>query len=103
MTVWLGRALVNAVDGSQQAKRGYSSAYGLVASTAENVVGSVVQLAKELEENEVSLVGFDWLLPTDEMQRELTSEEAELVAGLNAYPVQFKEFHWFKSAPNEGI
>ena len=93
---WVGKALVRPSNGSDQQRDGYAGAYALVACSADSCLGAIRLLADELLENDVYLSGFEWFLRIPDFDRKLSEEEDTLVTLLDRYPVQFRDFHWFK-------
>jgi hypothetical protein len=93
---WVGRAICSIVSGSTRYDREFSGAYLNFACAAENVSACVDLAVKECEENDLLIIGFEFLECVAFMDRELSEYERGLVEALPGYPVQFVNVHLFK-------
>lgn len=94
--VWVGVAYVIPVLGSEQDRSGLKGGYGFVAFKADDLVNGVQSLRIELAEGGSDLVGFEWLHRVEDNDRALKESDFELLQRLDTYPIQFREFDWFK-------
>ena len=95
--IWLGRAFCTLIRGSE--KHSLDSIGGLLtfACRAGGIVDATVLIQKECLENDLIVMGFEYLMCKAYMDRELSDYENLLVERLLSYPVQFHDLHTFKS------
>lgn len=99
-TVWIGVASVVPLEGSEHQRGGLSGGYGFVAMLAPTIEEAVRLLKVELAEGGTDLIGFEWMIRMQEYDDTLNTQNADLVKGLNDYPVQFSDFHWHAEKPS---
>ena len=95
--IWLGRAFCTLIRGSE--KHSPDAIGGLLtfACHAGDIVEATTLIKKECLENDSVVMGFEYLMCKAYMDREPSEYEITLIERLSLYPVQFHNFHTFKS------
>lgn len=94
--IWLGRA-VCVLDGSnEQYLNGYNGAIFNFACKANNIIHCTELIFKEAQENNLVIIGFEFLSAVENMERIPSEYEQELILSTELYPVQFRNVHFFK-------
>lgn len=96
MSVWIGVAVLGLSDENPKRAEGFVGAFAGFASSASTIPDAVAALAEEFGESHYVLLGFEYMLPAERLDRELTAYESELVTATEQYPVQFKDVHLHK-------
>jgi hypothetical protein len=95
-SVWIGVAVLALSDANPKRAEGFVGAFAGFASCAATVSEAVAILDQEFREAGYVLLGVDYMLPVERLDRELTAYECELLRAAEEYPVQFKDVHLHK-------
>lgn len=95
--IWLGKALCAVSPTHHQFADGYRGAIFVFACMSDDISGAVKQICQESSENNLSVIGLDYLYNRAHMEREPTEYERGLIGKLNSYPVQFEDIHFYKA------
>ena len=93
---WLGRADCVLPDDHPKRQEGYRGALMTFACLASDIGSCVKLLQNECLENNLVVVGFEYLFNRDYMDRDSSEYEEELILKLVYYPVQFHNVHFYK-------
>ena len=95
-TVWLGKAICALTPSHKRFNDGYRGAIAVVCSLAPNISCAVEQICTEFLQLDLAVIGFEYIENQAYIEREPSEYEAELIAKLESYPVQFADVHIFK-------
>lgn len=76
-------------------QQGHRGAILVFACSADTPRDCVSLITTELSENGLTLRGFEYMMDSDYIDRNLSEYEESLVAELKTYPVQFRNVHFF--------
>jgi len=95
--IWLGRAFCIPVRGSEKFSPDEIGAVLNFTCQAANIVDATSLIRKECLENDLVVMGFEYLMCKAYMDREPSDYEAVLIERLSSYPVQFHDVYTYKS------
>ena len=93
---WLGRAFCIVAPASARYVDGTTGAWLNFACHASNVVEAATLIQRECAENDLIVMGLEYLMCRAFMDREPSKYEMTLIRKLPKYPVQFKDVFTFK-------
>jgi hypothetical protein len=95
--IWLGRAFCTLVRGSEKYPSDAIGAVMNFACQAADIVEATSLIRKECLENDLVVMGFEYLMCRAYLDREPSDYEIALIERLSSYPVQFHNVYTFKS------
>ncbi len=91
---WFGKAFCTVGEDCPEYLAGHRSALFVFAASAPTLLECVALVDKVSNDNQLHIVGFEYLFQKEYMDRELSIYEQQLESALDSYPVQFKNVHY---------